>query len=259
MHCDAARIFPGTFLAHAMLLDISARARSAIVNPRRRRRRSDSLAHGLRVIAVCAARAVSKPRQPFDAALAFRSRELLDGHRSNAPCGLAPAMCAEDLSFGPQAVSVELASRPRRSRTTSGRRRADGKTARIISTHEPGFGPLIIRGEDSDEIVERGARDALIAEKSRILAGSWKRCCRMRTAISAYRWAGTFAPTRDGLPLDRSGAAKNASSRPMVMAATASWGWGRSFYLAAQLIVWLIAGRARRCSMISRLRGMGDQ
>jgi glycine/D-amino acid oxidase-like deaminating enzyme len=100
-------------------------------------------------------------------------------------------------------------------------------------------GRIIIGGEDSDEIIDPDARDALIPAKARALteklAALWPRA---ELAID-YRWAGTFDTTRDGLPL-----IGPVPDHPHLYAAYGYGGNGITFsYLAAQLIGGLIAGK----------------
>ena len=63
------------------------------------------------------------------------------------------------------------------------------------------LGRIIIGGEDSNDIIDPDARDALITEKSAILtkrlAALWPRA----KPDIAFQWAGTFDTTADGLPL----------------------------------------------------------
>lgn len=100
-------------------------------------------------------------------------------------------------------------------------------------------GRIIIGGEDSDEIIDPDARDALIPAKARALkeklAALWPRA---ELAIN-YRWAGTFDTTRDGLPL-----IGPVPGHPRLYAAYGYGGNGITFsYLAAQLIGGMIAGK----------------
>jgi glycine/D-amino acid oxidase-like deaminating enzyme len=99
-------------------------------------------------------------------------------------------------------------------------------------------GRIIIGGEDSDEIVEPEARDALIPEKSRILSKKLEALWPRANREVAYRWAGTFDTTRDGLPL-----IGPVPGRKGIFAAYGYGGNGITFsFLAAQLIGGLIAG-----------------
>ena len=101
-------------------------------------------------------------------------------------------------------------------------------------------GNIIIGGEDSEEVVAPEARDALIAEKSRRLthrlAALWPRA----ELDIAYRWAGTFDTTRDGLPL-----IGRVPGSKHTFAAYGYGGNGITFsFLAAELIGALIEGHA---------------
>jgi glycine/D-amino acid oxidase-like deaminating enzyme len=99
-------------------------------------------------------------------------------------------------------------------------------------------GRIIIGGEDSDEIIEPGARDRLIPEKSRVLeqklAALWPRA----DTQSEFRWAGTFDTTSDGLPL--------IGPVPGHKGLYAAYGYGGNgitfSFLAAQLLGDLVAG-----------------
>jgi hypothetical protein len=62
-------------------------------------------------------------------------------------------------------------------------------------------GRIIIGGEDSDEVIEPEARDALIPEKSRILTEKLRALWPHASRDIANRWAGTFDTTSDGLLL----------------------------------------------------------
>jgi glycine/D-amino acid oxidase-like deaminating enzyme len=99
-------------------------------------------------------------------------------------------------------------------------------------------GRIIIGGEDSDEIIEPDARDALIPAKARALtqklAALWPRA----ELDIEFRWAGTFDTTSDGLPL-----IGPVPHHPGVYAAYGYGGNGITFsYMAAQLICGLIGG-----------------
>ncbi len=99
-------------------------------------------------------------------------------------------------------------------------------------------GRIIIGGEDSRDITDPDARDALIAEKSatltRRLAALWPRA----KPDIAFRWAGTFDTTADGLPL-----IGPVPGRKGIYAAYGYGGNGITFsFLAAQLIGGLVAG-----------------
>lgn len=100
-------------------------------------------------------------------------------------------------------------------------------------------GRIIIGGEDSDEIIEPDARDALIPAKAdklkQRLQALWPRAALNIT----HRWAGTFDTTRDGLPL-----IGPVPNHPNLFAAYGYGGNGITFsFMAAQLIGDLINGK----------------
>jgi glycine/D-amino acid oxidase-like deaminating enzyme len=99
-------------------------------------------------------------------------------------------------------------------------------------------GRIIIGGEDSADIIEPDARDALISEKSRRLTKKLSALWPRAKLDIEFRWAGTFDITDDGLPLI--GPVPDAKG---VYAAYGYGGNGITFsYMAAQLIGGLIAG-----------------
>ncbi len=99
-------------------------------------------------------------------------------------------------------------------------------------------GRIIIGGEDSDEVVEPDARDALIPEKSRLLTQKLAALWPAANLDIEFRWSGTFDTTRDGLPL--------IGPVPGTRGVYAAYGYGGNgitfSFLAAQLIGDLIAG-----------------
>ena len=99
-------------------------------------------------------------------------------------------------------------------------------------------GRIIIGGEDSKDITDPDARDALIEQKSAILtkrlAALWPRA----TPSIEFKWAGTFDTTADGLPL-----IGPVPGHKNLYAAYGYGGNGITFsFLAAQLIGGIIAG-----------------
>lgn len=103
-------------------------------------------------------------------------------------------------------------------------------------------GRIIIGGEDSSEVIEPGARDRLIPEKSRALARQLEALWPAAKPDVEYRWAGTFDTTSDGLPLI--GPVPGHSG---VYAAYGYGGNGITFsYLAACVIGDLLAGKTSR-------------
>jgi glycine/D-amino acid oxidase-like deaminating enzyme len=100
-------------------------------------------------------------------------------------------------------------------------------------------GRIIFGGEDDDDIIEPGARDAAMPGKTKRLAQKLAALWPRATLELDFRWSGTFNTTGDGLPLI--GAVAGARN---VFAAYGYGGNGITFsYLAAELIETLIAGR----------------
>jgi glycine/D-amino acid oxidase-like deaminating enzyme len=99
-------------------------------------------------------------------------------------------------------------------------------------------GRIIIGGEDSEEIIEPEARDAMIPEKSRRLTERLMTLWPRAEPDIAFRWSGTFDTTSDGLPL--------IGPVPGAKGIHAAYGYGGNgitfSYLAAQLIGGLIRG-----------------
>jgi glycine/D-amino acid oxidase-like deaminating enzyme len=99
-------------------------------------------------------------------------------------------------------------------------------------------GRIIIGGEDSDEIIEPDARDALIPQKARALTKKLAALWPQAELAIEFRWAGTFDTTSDGLPLI--GPVPDSKG---IYAAYGYGGNGITFsYLAAQLLGGLIGG-----------------
>jgi len=99
-------------------------------------------------------------------------------------------------------------------------------------------GRIIIGGEDSEEIIEPGARDGLIPEKAIVLARRLAALWPPASLDLEFRWSGTFDNTSDGLPL-----IGPVSGAKGIYAAYGYGGNGITFsFLAAQLIGDLIAG-----------------
>jgi glycine/D-amino acid oxidase-like deaminating enzyme len=99
-------------------------------------------------------------------------------------------------------------------------------------------GRIIIGGEDSSEVIEPEARDALIPEKSRVLKQKLAALWPPASLEIEFRWSGTFDTTSDGLPL--------IGPVPGTRGVYAAYGYGGNgitfSFLAAQLIGDLIAG-----------------
>jgi glycine/D-amino acid oxidase-like deaminating enzyme len=234
---------PGAFLDHAMLLEHFEIARAgAIVSPGAADADPMQLAHGLLQVAVSrGARLFEAEATEFDAASHSVGVQLQDGHLIEARhVVLATGYVMPKIihsSIQTVSSSWAIATAPQPQNIWNGgaliwENRKDYLYARTTVS-----GRIVIGGEDSDEIVEPEARDALIPEKSRILAklgALWPHANR----DIACRWAGTFDTTRDGLPL-----IGPVPGRKAIYTAYGYGGNGITFsYLAAQLIGGLIAG-----------------
>jgi glycine/D-amino acid oxidase-like deaminating enzyme len=235
---------PGVFLDHAALLEHFGIARAgAIVSPGAADADPMQLAHGLLMIAVSrGARLFEAEALAFDAASHSVGVQLEDGHEIEARHVILATgyVMPEIIHSTVQTVSSSwaIATAPQPENIWKGGALIWEDSKDYLYARTTASGRIIIGGEDSDEIVEPDARDALIPEKSRILAEKlgalWPRANR----DIAYRWAGTFDTTRDGLPLIGPVPGKKG-----IYAAYGYGGNGITFsYLAAQLIGGLIAG-----------------
>jgi glycine/D-amino acid oxidase-like deaminating enzyme len=100
-------------------------------------------------------------------------------------------------------------------------------------------GRLIIGGEDESDIVEPGARDALIPAKTAALLEKLKALCPGAATAADFAWAGTFGHTRDGLPLIGA-----VPGHPRLLAAYGYGGNGiTSSFLASRVLERTIAGK----------------
>ena len=234
---------PGALLDHAMLLEHFGIARAgAIVSPA-----ADAdpmqLAHGLLKVAVSrGARLFEAEALEFDAASRSVGVQLQDGHQIEARhVVLATGYVMPKIihsSIQTVSSSWAIATAPQPENIWNGGALIWEDSKDYLYARTTVSGRIIIGGEDSDEIIEPEARDALIPEKSRILAKKlgalWPRANR----DIAFRWAGTFDTTRDGLPLIGPVPGKKG-----IYAAYGYGGNGITFsFLAAQLIGGLIAG-----------------
>jgi glycine/D-amino acid oxidase-like deaminating enzyme len=235
---------PGAFLDHAMLLENFGIARAgAIVSPGAADADPMQLAQGLLQVAVSrGARLFEAEAIAFDAASRSVGVQLQDGHQIEARhVVLATGYVMPKIihsSIQTVSSSWAIATAPQPENIWRGGALIWEDSKDYLYARTTVSGRIIIGGEDSEEIVEPEARDALIAEKSRILAEKlgalWPRANRE----AAYRWAGTFDTTRDGLPLIGPVPGKKG-----IFAAYGYGGNGITFsFLAAQLIGGLIAG-----------------
>ncbi len=235
---------PGAFLDHAMLLEHFGITRAgAIVSPDAADADPMQLARGLLAAAVSrGARLFEADAIQFDAASRSVGVQLQDGHEIEARhVVLATGYVMPKIIHSTiQAVSSSwaIATAPQPDNIWNAGALIWENSKDYLYARTTVSGRIIIGGEDSDEIIEPEARDALIPEKSRILAEKlgalWSRANR----DIAFSWAGTFDTTRDGLPLIGPVPGNNG-----IYAAYGYGGNGITFsFLAAQMIGGLIAG-----------------
>jgi glycine/D-amino acid oxidase-like deaminating enzyme len=235
---------PGAFLDHAMLLEHFGIARAgAIVSPGAADADPMQLAHGLLEVAVSrGARLFEAEATQFDAASRSIGVQLANGrqiearHVVLATGYVMPKIIHSTIQTVSSSWAIATAPQPENIWKGGALIWEDSKD--YLYARTTASGRIIIGGEDSDEIIESDARDGLIAEKSRILTEKLGVLWPPASADIAFRWAGTFDTTRDGLPLIGPVPGKKG-----IYAAYGYGGNGITFsYLAAQLIGGLIAG-----------------
>jgi glycine/D-amino acid oxidase-like deaminating enzyme len=235
---------PGDFLDHAMLLDAFGIARAgALVSPGAADADPMQLARGLLAIAVSrGARVFEAEAAEFDAA-ARSVGVLLKGGRTIearsvilATGYVMPAII--DSTVHSVSSSWAIATAPQPQNIWKGGALIWEDSKDYLYARSTVAGRIIIGGEDSDDVIEPDARDALIPEKSGLLAQKLKALWPIANADIEFRWSGTFDTTTDGLPLI--GPVPGAKG---IYAAYGYGGNGITFsFLAAQLIGGLIAG-----------------
>ncbi|HEU0082802.1 MAG TPA: FAD-dependent oxidoreductase [Bradyrhizobium sp.] len=237
---------PGTLLDHKTLLENFGIARAgAILSPDAADADPVLLTHCLLKLAIArGARLFRAEAIGFDAASRVVGVQLEDGHQIEARhVVLATGYVMPDIvQSGVQTVasSWAIATAPQpenlwKDGALIWENKKDYLYARTTAT-----GRIIIGGEDSTTETDPDARDALIPHKSQSLAEKlialWPRA---RCEI-AYRWAGTFDTTPDGLPL--------IGPVPRHNRIFATYGYGGNgitfSFLAATLIGGLIGGKS---------------
>lgn len=237
---------PGAFLDHKMLLDNFGIARTgAIVSPDAADADPVQLTHCLLKLALArGARLFRAEATGFDAASRAVGVQLEDSHQIEARhVVLATGYVMPDIvqsSVQTVASSWAIATVPQpenlwKDGALIWENREDYLYARTTAS-----GRIIIGGEDSTRQTDPDARDALIPQKSQALAEKLAALWPRASVDIAYRWAGTFDTTPDGLPL-----IGPVPGHPGIFAAYGYGGNGITFsYLAAQLIGGLIAGKS---------------
>lgn len=236
---------PGTLLDHKALLSEYEVARAgAIISPGSADSDPLQLALGLVNVAMSrGARLFEAETAAFASAGRLVGVQLTDGHTIEARhVVLATGYVMPDIvqtTVQKPSSSWAIATKPQPDRLWRDGVLIWEDSKDYLYARTTASGRIIIGGEDSGEIIDPDARDALIRAKAGALkeqlAALWPRA---ELAID-YRWAGTFDTTRDGLPL-----IGPVPGHPHVYAAYGYGGNGITFsYLAAQLIGGLIAGK----------------
>jgi glycine/D-amino acid oxidase-like deaminating enzyme len=235
---------PGDFLDHAMLLDVFGITRAgAIVSPGAADADPMQLARGLLGIAVSrGARVFEAEASGFDAAAHSVGVRLKNGREIEArSVVLATGYVMPDIidaTVHSVSSSWAIATSPQPQNIWKGGALIWEDSKDYLYARSTVAGRIIIGGEDSDEVIEPDARDALIPQKSRVLAQKLRALWPIANADIEFRWSGTFDTTTDGLPLI--GPVPGAKR---IYAAYGYGGNGITFsFLAAQLIGDLIAG-----------------
>jgi len=235
---------PGVFLDHRKLLEAVGIARAgAIVSPGAADADPVQLSRGLLRIAIArGARVFEGDAVEFDAAsraigIQLKNRRQIEARSVILATGYAlPSIVPSTI----QTISSSwaIATPPQPQNIWKGAALIWEDNTKYLYARTTATGRIIIGGEDSEEIVEPDARDRLIPEKARLLAGKLAALWPAANTEIEFRWAGTFDTTSDGLPLIGLVPGMNG-----VYAAYGYGGNGITFsFLAAQLIGDLIAG-----------------
>lgn len=235
---------PGDFLDHAMLFDVFGMARAAaIVSPGSADADPMQLARGMLAIALArGARIFEAEAVQFDAAARSVGVLLKNGREIEARSViLATGYVMPDIvrsTVHAVSSSWAIATTPQPQNIWKDGALIWEDSKDYLYARSTAAGRIIIGGEDSREMIEPDARDALIPEKSRVLTQKLAALWPAANLDIEFRWSGTFDTTSDGLPLI--GPVPGAKG---VYAAYGYGGNGITFsFLAAQLIGDLIAG-----------------
>jgi glycine/D-amino acid oxidase-like deaminating enzyme len=235
---------PGEFLDHAMLLDMFGMARAgAIVSPGSADADPMQLARGMLAIAIRrGARIFEAEAVHFDAAarsvgvLLNNGREIEARWVILATGYVMPDIVRSTVHAVSSSWAIATTPQPQNIWRDSALIWEDSED--YLYARATVAGRIIIGGEDSREMIEPDARDALIPEKSRLLTQKLAALWPAANLDIEFRWSGTFDTTSDGLPLI--GPVPGAKG---VYAAYGYGGNGITFsFLAAQLIGDLVAG-----------------
>lgn len=235
---------PGTFLDHRTLLDTFGMIRAgAILSPGAADADPVQLSRGLITTAIArGARAFKGEVVAFDAAWRAVSAELKNGRQIEArslilATGYAlPGVVPSTIQTVSSSWAIATTPQPQNIWKDGALIWEDG--SKYLYARTTASGRIILGGEDSEGIIEPEARDRLIAEKARLLAGKLAALWPRANDEIEFRWAGTFDTTSDGLPL--------IGPVPGMKGVYAAYGYGGNgitfSFLAAQLIGDLIAG-----------------
>ncbi len=235
---------PGEFLDHARLLDVFGISRAgAIVSADAADADPMQLARGLLGIAMArGARLFEAEAVEFDTSARSVGVQLKNGRQIEARSVILatgyvmPAIVQSTIHTVSSSWAIATTPQPQNIWKEGELIWEDSQN--YLYARTTSAGRIIVGGEDSDEIIEPKARDALIPEKSHVLARRLAVLWPPAQLDVEFRWAGTFDNTKDGLPLI--GPVPGAKG---VYAAYGYGGNGITFsFLAAQLIGDLIAG-----------------
>jgi glycine/D-amino acid oxidase-like deaminating enzyme len=235
---------PGAFLDHRKLLSEFEIARAgALLSPGSADADPSQLASGLLNVAVArGARLFEAEAVTFDPAARSIGVQLKDGGTIEAAhVVLATGYVMPDIvkaTVQKPSSSWAIATKPQPENIWKHAALIWEDSKDYLYARTTTTGRIIIGGEDSDEIIEPDARDALIPQKARALTEKLATLWPRAELDIEYRWSGAFDTTKDGLPL--------IGPVPGYKGVYAAYGYGGNgitfSYLAAQLISGLIAG-----------------
>jgi glycine/D-amino acid oxidase-like deaminating enzyme len=235
---------PGEFLDHARLLDAFGISRAgALVSPGAADADPMQLARGLLGIAIArGARLFEAEAVEFDSTARSVGVQLKSGRQIEARSVVLatgyvmPAIVQSTIHSVSSSWAIATTPQPQNIWKEGALIWEDSEDYLYARTTRAGR--IIIGGEDSEEIIEPGARDGLIPEKAIVLARRLAALWPPAKLDLEFRWSGTFDNTSDGLPL-----IGPVSGAKGIYAAYGYGGNGITFsFLAAQLIGDLIAG-----------------
>jgi glycine/D-amino acid oxidase-like deaminating enzyme len=235
---------PGAFLDHKQLLgDFDIHRAGAIVSPGSADADPVQLSGGLLKIALArGARMFEGEAVTFDSTAHAAGITLDCGHTIEARhVVLATGYVMPDIvrsTVQKPSSSWALATKPQPSNLWKGGALIWEDSKDYLYARTTAAGRIIIGGEDSEEVVDPDARDALIPEKSQILASKLAALWPRAQIDVEFCWSGTFDTTKDGLPL--------IGPVPGFQHIYAAYGYGGNgitfSYLAADMIRNLIGG-----------------